>query len=193
MPVFLFSTILVLTFLCREIRVGVTADIDLLKSWASIKACVFGITVYRAKVTFDPTNKTVVSKPKKPGKKAARSPKKRFPLDSILTILTNLRIQYIETEVHAGFAHDPFLTTLAFGSIRVLLYGILGFIKTRFHVKKTCEKLVPEYQSDRHDALIAAEVYISPADIIYGLILLAVKKLRHKARQKRKNKQEVYL
>ncbi len=194
MPVFLFILMIVLTLCYRELRVGVTAEADLTEGTGKLNACILGLTVFKMKFDIDLDNRKVVPRPKERasrriGKAQTVARKKPNIIHSALTVATNLRVSCVNADVHVGAASDPFLTTLAFGSVRILVCAVLAFIKSRFPAAAVSAPLTPEFHRDSAFIGLSATAYISIADILYGLVLLAVRaagKKRERARPAKK-------
>ena len=184
MLVFLFVALLFLTLLSRDIRIEVNADVDALKNRGGFTVRVFGVKVYAGEFhaeSKDITHNNLVIEHKKSRAEVHLSADKEDK-DSVISymgtpLFSNLRIKNIDLNARLGLAHDSFITTMAFGTARILLYSALSFIKSRYQAKIS-ESFMPDYHSDRLDFNLYAKIYISPGDLVYGFGLLLVKKAK---------------
>ncbi|MCL2062275.1 MAG: hypothetical protein FWH03_06615 [Firmicutes bacterium] len=180
MPVFFAVVITVLLLLTRDIRIEASVEVNALSGGGAFTLRVFGIRLYKGKFTFNPTDSPAKKRRAKPSKRA------KISFSAVTALLSNLRIKKAEISVCVGTAHDPFLTTIAFASARILIYTLTGFLKTHFFAQNVRENLLPAYNADRLDAQAYVKAYLSIADILYGVCLLLLKRFTHKTISRRK-------
>ncbi|MCL2797240.1 MAG: hypothetical protein FWD58_04220 [Firmicutes bacterium] len=160
MPVFFYALIAILavSLLALDIRVEIEADAKLLANEGGFRVRVFGIPVYKGEFhaeSKDPAHNNLVLEhhKKKSGEIHLSADKKdKKSVASLLTspLVAATRIKKLDLDVKLGAEHDPFFTTMAFGSARIVLYSALCFIKSRFGTQVS-ENFTPDYHADRLD------------------------------------------
>jgi len=190
--VFIYIAIALVSLAALPIRIEIEMSAKIIENSGGFKIRVFGIPVYAGSFyaeSKDPThnNLILVHHEKRAEIHLSADKKDRQSVVSYLSnpLLSNLRLKYLALDVRLGVKHDPFLTTMAFGSARIVLYSVLGFIKTRFGTEIT-ENFTPDYYSDRLDFSARAEISIRPADILYGLVLATAKAAKDKVKKEKR-------
>ena len=186
MPVFLiiFITALLLSLAALDIRVGITAEADVIKNSGGFKVRVFGIPVYSGKFhaeSRDPAHNALIVEHKEKRAEIHLNADKG-DRKSVARLLSNplfaaLRIKRLVLDVRIGAEHDPFFTTLAFGSARVVLYSALSYIKSRYGTEIS-ESFTPDYHANRLELTAYVGVYVSPGGILFEFARRRIRKIK---------------
>ena len=178
----MFIIIVVLSVLTRDIKVEFDIDADVLKNAGCVSLRICGLKVYAARFKLNSHGDIVFEnkKNKHPELHLNTNKKDNRSVAAIVSssFLANMRLTSLSLKVHAGVAHDPFLTIMSFGSIRILVYAFLGIIRSRFYVKVD-EELVPHFTENRLDFTVSLIINISLGDILYGLVLFLARKFNN--------------
>ena len=179
MPAFFYILIamLAVSLFALDIRVGIEADGKLLQNEGGFRVRVFGLLVYKGKFhaeSKDPIHNALIVEHKAKKRAEIHLNADKRDKKSVAAIISSplfsaVRIKKISLDVVLGARHDPFFTTMAFGTVRIALYSVLSLIKSRYHPVIT-ESLTPDYTADRLDFAVNAKVRISLGGIIYELL-----------------------
>jgi len=176
MPVFFFFifAIFVVSLLTFDIAIEVEADAKILENSGGFRVRVFGIPVYKGEFhaeSKDPAHNNLILEhhKKKSGEIHLSADKKdKKSVASLLSspIVSATRIKKLDLSVKLGAEHDPFFTTMAFGSARIVLYSVLCFIKSRFGAEVS-ESFSPDYHSDRLDFSVYVKVRLLVGELVW--------------------------
>jgi hypothetical protein len=170
---FLILSIFALSIAAMPLRAVVTLRADALKNDGCIALRIFGIDVFGAKIRFesDPgehNNSIILKRGKKRGEIHLNADKK--DKKSVVALLNhpsleNLKIYSLDVSLRVGKSDDAFFTTVALGTVKVALFSLLGYLKSRYgtHIR---ESFLPEYNADEFTASARGIISISIADII---------------------------
>lgn len=116
--------------------------------------------------------------------KTSKKGKKKVAIKDILEnpVIKRLQIPMLHVDFSIGLAGDAFATVLGFGTARILLYSVFGFIRTRYH-SKVSENLTPCFDNSCLSLKMKADSAISMIDLLKGLFIMLLHKIKKKSRQ----------
>lgn len=176
MSVFFAITILLLNICAMYIRVGINFYLDVFGNDGFIKAYVFGIRVFKAKIHFehdsDNHNNLVIEQGKKSDKLHINSDTN--DKKSIAALMKNpafkmLLIEKVSAHFTAGKINDSFFTVALLQSMRVLFYSVMAPLKCRYSMNIT-ESFTPVYNRNIFQVDFISIIGVSVADIIVSTV-----------------------
>jgi hypothetical protein len=165
---------IILSVSARELRLTVCAYADILKGAGRITAKLFFFPVFNKR--FDFSLKNIFFKTKKTVSPAKKKKKRVLPpAKNIFTVIQNVRITGASADISAGIKDDAFLTAMASGTAKILLYAARGVISGKFGTEVKCN-IKPSFNENVFKLYICVKAYISLADLIFGFIASLIKK-----------------
>lgn len=195
MLVFLSVTILVLTFLVAPIRVGVEGHVDFFDNDGFFSLKLFSLELLYGEIRFESNdikhNNLIINigKSKKESEihlNADKNDDKSIANMKMPPIAKYLLIRKLGFDVRIGKRDDAFFSTMLLGGVKIFLYSVLSFIKSRFPSVEIDEQFSPEYNEDKLESDFFGIIELSIADIIISLISSKF------SSKKNKRKQEVH-
>ena len=171
MLVFLTITILFLTAISADIKIGVKFEFDVLLNHGIAKVRLWGIPVLKLGLSFEhddfARNNIVI----KLGKKIFRiritsdeAEKKSTKSMLKSPLIKCVRVKKLWVTLTAGKSDDPFFTTMILSAARIAICSFLSAVKCRYGAD-VYECVVPSYTKDTVEGEISGIIAFSIADI----------------------------
>ena len=182
MLVFLIITIILLTFISVDIRVGVKFEFDVFSNRGIAKMRLWGIHILKLGLSFERDDFARYYIVIKVWKKTFRihistdKAEKKSTMSIVKSpILKSIRVKKLWITLTAGKSDDPFFTTMLVGAARIIVSSFLTAVKCRYNAD-VYENFVPSFTKDTIEGEITGIIAFSIADIIFGALSVDRKK-----------------
>lgn len=194
MSVFLCITIISLTFFGADLRLSAAFDADAANNDYFVKIYIFGISVIRITVSFVGFDIATRYLRLRLNKKeigialtADRSNK-----DSVLNYMSNplmsaIDFRYFDLTVILGSAGNAFLSAMALQTIKSAYYSLIAVVKNRQDLD-TDGRFIMDYAGNNVKLRFYGIISITPANIIFSLIIALSDKISAAVKTKRRQK-----
>jgi len=180
--ILLCGLLFLLALLTRDICVIVEVDADIQNTKGGVVVKLFGKKVFRKDffVSEEERKRREEKKRRKEERRRAfaiKTPHVKVDkkdikqLDAILhhPIIKRIKFEEIKLKLRFGMRNDLFFTTMAFGSLRTILCGVIGFLKTKLHTT-----IIPDFAPcfTENCCAVGASIRLRFAilDILLGLL-----------------------
>ncbi|MDR2202055.1 MAG: hypothetical protein LBP26_04755 [Clostridiales bacterium] len=198
MIVAVVTVIIVLSVVGLRVRGSVEGHADMIENDGFFVVRIYGVRVFRGDIRFESNdikhNNLIIEHGKKHKRDEIHLNADRGDRRSVVRLMSNpvfdnLIVEELAFDVRVGKNNDAFFTTMVLGTLRIMLYSALAFVKSRFYAD-IAETFTPEYNSDRFESDFFGIISLSIADIIYSYVRAAFKKLRRRKERRQTARKE---
>lgn len=176
--------VIILGFTLVPFVIAVSINGDVFEGKGAVKLTVFGVPVFKAKLSVETSGALEKNLIIESGKKKdeihlnvdKNDDKSIVSFFHALPIMSYLIIERLELYIDIGLKSNAFVTTMTVGFLRTVLLAFTSFLRSRQNIDVT-QRITPMYNSDRMDFEAFGIIKLSIANIINSFVAGLMNKL----------------